>query len=208
MFDKDGQKLDDPILIEQVYGQFDDFRIYDVSFLQYKDNIYYFKRLHNVIVDNQGQNDQSLQISEFDEDKDGEIVDGLLPQQRNSTCLQLYKYNMQQGKETELKGYRIVEEQWQAGDDEVNKEARQFNVMFSKKFDDACMDKDFKDEDDFLSQQYFCIQQYVIKRQQKCPFRIIKLAKNPDSNGNLDLKKNRVYPSVVSNRSAFISQKE
>ena len=46
MFDKHGEKLDDPLLIEQVYGNFDDFRLYDISCLQYEENLYFFKRMH------------------------------------------------------------------------------------------------------------------------------------------------------------------
>jgi len=46
VFDKNGEKLDDPILVEQVYGTFDSYRLYDISCLHYKDNLYFFKRLY------------------------------------------------------------------------------------------------------------------------------------------------------------------
>ena len=44
IFDKEGNALDDPILVEQVYGNFDSYRLYDISTLHYKDSLYYFKR--------------------------------------------------------------------------------------------------------------------------------------------------------------------
>jgi len=31
--------------VEQVFGQFDESRLYDTSYLHYKDKVYYFKRL-------------------------------------------------------------------------------------------------------------------------------------------------------------------
>lgn len=46
IFDKEGRALDEPILVEQVYGNFDQYRLYDISTLYYNDSIYYFKRLH------------------------------------------------------------------------------------------------------------------------------------------------------------------
>ena len=38
--------MGDPILVEQVYGNFDQYRIYDISTLHYQDKLYYFKRIH------------------------------------------------------------------------------------------------------------------------------------------------------------------
>lgn len=46
IFDKEGNELDDPILVEQVYGNFDSYRLYDISTLHYKDSLYYFKRIY------------------------------------------------------------------------------------------------------------------------------------------------------------------
>ena len=46
LFDENGKPLHHPILVEQVFGTFDDVnRLYDTSYLQYKNKIYYFKRL-------------------------------------------------------------------------------------------------------------------------------------------------------------------
>lgn len=45
VYDKFGQPLIDPILLEQVFGSFDSFRIYDGSFLHHNGKLYFFKRL-------------------------------------------------------------------------------------------------------------------------------------------------------------------
>jgi len=34
-FDEKGEKKNDPILVEQVFGQFDEFRLYDASYLHF-----------------------------------------------------------------------------------------------------------------------------------------------------------------------------
>jgi hypothetical protein len=44
-------------LVEQIFGNFDEFRLYDTSFLHFKDKVFYFKRV-------------------FIEGGDGERVDG------------------------------------------------------------------------------------------------------------------------------------
>ena len=40
-----GEKKNDPILVEQVFGNFDEFRLYDTSYLHFEDKVYYFKRI-------------------------------------------------------------------------------------------------------------------------------------------------------------------
>jgi len=44
VFDKFGKPVSEPILLEQVFGTFDSFRIYDGSFLHSNGKLYFFKR--------------------------------------------------------------------------------------------------------------------------------------------------------------------
>ena len=45
-FDEQGKKINEkPILVEQVFGDFSDFRLYDTSIIKHNDKVYYFKRL-------------------------------------------------------------------------------------------------------------------------------------------------------------------
>jgi len=46
-FDPTSDMKSDPILVEQVFGQFDDCNLYDTSTLRYKNKIYFFKRIFN-----------------------------------------------------------------------------------------------------------------------------------------------------------------
>ena len=43
-FDDKGESLSQPILVEQIYGEFIENRIYDVSITQYNDKVYFFRR--------------------------------------------------------------------------------------------------------------------------------------------------------------------
>ena len=45
VYDKFGRPQMEPILLEQVFGTFDSFRIYDGSFLHHNGKLYFFKRL-------------------------------------------------------------------------------------------------------------------------------------------------------------------
>lgn len=45
VYDKFGRPRMEPILLEQVFGTFDSFRIYDGSFLHHDGKLYFFKRL-------------------------------------------------------------------------------------------------------------------------------------------------------------------
>lgn len=65
IFDKEGNELDDPILVEQVYGNFDSYRLYDISTLHYKDSLYYFKRIfinNDSKIDDEEKTPDSRQI--------------------------------------------------------------------------------------------------------------------------------------------------
>ena len=44
LYNKFGEPVHEPILLEQVFGAFDSFRIYDGSFTHYDGKIYFFKR--------------------------------------------------------------------------------------------------------------------------------------------------------------------
>ena len=60
IFDKENKALGEPILVEQVYGNFDQYRIYDISTLHFEDKLYYFKRIHidESNIEGDGQVDQ------------------------------------------------------------------------------------------------------------------------------------------------------
>lgn len=45
MFDKEGYAIGDPVIVEQVFGVFDNYRLYDTSLLHRDGKLYYFKRL-------------------------------------------------------------------------------------------------------------------------------------------------------------------
>lgn len=42
-----GQPIGDSILTEQIFGEFDDFRLQDTSYVKHENKIYYFKRIYN-----------------------------------------------------------------------------------------------------------------------------------------------------------------
>ena len=44
-FDGKGEPKKNPILTEQVFGNFDEFRLYDTTHIHYEDKVYYFKRI-------------------------------------------------------------------------------------------------------------------------------------------------------------------
>ena len=47
-FDENGDKMTPrPILVEQVFGEFGDFRLYDTSLIKNQGFVYYFKRIFN-----------------------------------------------------------------------------------------------------------------------------------------------------------------
>jgi len=139
---------------------------------------------------------------------------------KQRTRLQLYRYDLRNGKEEKIEGIFIDEHplaypleqtelgrannqgQKQSGFNSkilasrqapADQENCQFNVIFSREFGEKSadeMDKErrkdneneeddeqakLRGEQDFLQQQYFCIQQYVMRRQQFCRFRIYKL---------------------------------
>ena len=58
-YDAKAKPINEPILVEQVFGKFDDFRLYDTSTLHYQnynerakcDKIFYFKRLFKEDLD-------------------------------------------------------------------------------------------------------------------------------------------------------------
>ena len=41
-----GNAIGDPVLVEQVFGNFDNYRLYDASILQNDAMLYYFKRIY------------------------------------------------------------------------------------------------------------------------------------------------------------------
>ena len=41
-----GGAIGDPVLVEQVFGNFDDYRLYDTSLIQNNGKLFYFKRLY------------------------------------------------------------------------------------------------------------------------------------------------------------------
>jgi len=69
-------------LVEQIFGNFDDFRLYDTTHLQYEEKVYYFKRLFN-------------EKTPLDGDSMNSYAEGI------ESTLQLFSYNLITGKEKE-----------------------------------------------------------------------------------------------------------
>lgn len=51
VFNSNGEPLGDPVLVEQVFGSFENYRLYDTSVLHRGRKLYYFKRLFKEDVD-------------------------------------------------------------------------------------------------------------------------------------------------------------
>ena len=64
-FNEKGEKKNEPILVEQIFGDFNEFRIYDTSFLHYGDKVYYFKR--KFIEDKEGENAENSMGGSFND---------------------------------------------------------------------------------------------------------------------------------------------
>jgi hypothetical protein len=82
-FDDKAEPLTKPILVEQIFNEFNENRIYDVSIIQFKDKVYFFKRLYydqampNVsFVDEMGNDNSMVKMdaSAFIEDTDTQNI--------------------------------------------------------------------------------------------------------------------------------------
>ena len=182
-FDENGQKKNEPILVEQVFGAFDDFRLYDTAHLHYKEKIYYFKRLFN-----EPNTEKSPQLAD---NSMNSLTEGV------ESTLQLFSFNLKDGTEKELENFFLDEfdeadiegleedkkqsNQYKSGDKQImdlllelkDKASIQFNVQFSQRFgSDSC--ENYESEDDFLSQQFLSFQQYVRSKEYH-PFQIFSM---------------------------------
>ena len=84
------------MLIEQVFGSFDDSRLYDTSHLQYKDKVYYFKRLYNPGQDPIDVSKSFLDSAAFD-------FNGI------ESTLQLFSYSFNTKVENEMDNFFLDE---------------------------------------------------------------------------------------------------
>ena len=88
-FDENGRAINSPILVEQVFGGFEDInRLYDVAHMYYKNKIYYFKRIFSETASDMltGKNDASMNsFSNEMNVNNGENME---------SSLQLYSYSL------------------------------------------------------------------------------------------------------------------
>lgn len=142
------------ILTEQVDTKINSKLFYDTSILQYKDSIFYFKRIYGTLDDSfsDSRKSGSLKARSRSMDEDEDDLDE--SETFTNSYLQLFKYDLVNFVETQIEGYQLVE---------YNDDDRTFNIIFSQNFDinDQLLKLDYKDEDEFLMDQYFLAQQYI-----------------------------------------------
>ena len=95
LFDENGKAKNEQILVEQVFGNFDDFRLYDTAHVHFKDKIYFFKRLFN-----EQNPDKSPQMAENSNES---LTEGV------ESTLQLFSFNLKDGTEKELENFFLDE---------------------------------------------------------------------------------------------------
>ena len=138
------------ILTEQVDTKISSKLFYDTSILQFGDCIFYFKRIYGTLDESFSDSRKSGALSSRrslgDDYEESETF--------TNSYLQLFKYDLVNYQETMIDGYQLVE---------YNDDDRTFNIIFSQNFDndDLLLKIDYKDEDEFLTDQYFLAQQYI-----------------------------------------------
>lgn len=135
IFDKEGQALDDPILVEQVYGEFDSYRLYDISTLHYKESLYFFKRIYvnlsaesnfddaSPLVDDQLRMNPQIGASSLNQSMES-ISNNMKrnkskKKRKEKTHLQLYCYDLRSGTERVVERVKIEEGDLQQLDEQV-----------------------------------------------------------------------------------------
>ena len=91
LYDEMGKKLCDPILIEHVQGQFEEHKLYEVSITQFKNKIFYFKKVYST---------------------GSSLIDyGLMGGEVEKDQLQLYSFDLDKCTESKVNGFTIQEDQ-------------------------------------------------------------------------------------------------
>ena len=81
---------DNPILVEQCFGQFMEFRMYDADFLKYNGKVYYFKR---IFKGDPNSIQSALKGSKSSHLAAGEGFNGI------KSSLQLFAFDLSEGRE-------------------------------------------------------------------------------------------------------------
>ena len=90
-FDELGNKMTPrPILVEQIFGEFGDFRLYDISLIQNQQFVYYFKRIFN-----EEESNGKIEIDKLALDDEDSISSG-------ESVLQLFRYDLQKNEESQV----------------------------------------------------------------------------------------------------------
>jgi len=134
VFDKVGNPLTEPILMEQVFGTFDSFRIYDGSFLHSDGKLYFFKRQYlksNMEFYTQASQsaskpfqDESVQESSYlnplqdPEEQYYPQKSTTTKKTRDHVYLQLYSLNLETGEQKPIPEVCIEEEDWDIQENE------------------------------------------------------------------------------------------
>ena len=132
------------ILTEQVDTKISSKIFYDTSILQFENCIFYFKRIYGVLDESFSERSKGgLSSGRGSLDQDDENSETF-----TNSYLQLFKYDLVKYEESIVDGYQLVE---------YNDDDRTFNIIFSQNFDydDKVQKIEYKDEDEFLTDQYF-----------------------------------------------------
>ena len=143
------------ILTEQVDTKILSKHLYETSTVQFKDSIFYFKRIFRELNDssNYSRQGKGMSITSRSHSLDSD-VDNPDNSSDSSTFsnsyLQLFKYDLAKFEESVMEGYQLVE---------YNNDDRTFNTIFSKNFDisDDLHKGNYETDEDFLNHQFFLV---------------------------------------------------